>query len=58
MFEIVRSYEHFTVLLNGEFYCSADNLQEAEQEVLEYERQVDDDIKKRISTQTGMAFTI
>lgn len=35
-FEIVRVYEHFEVLLNGKFHCSADNFREAEQEIAEY----------------------
>ena len=48
MFDIVRSYDHFTVLLNGQFYCSADTIQEAEQEIAAYYEEVKNDIKAGI----------
>ena len=31
--EIEQEYGHYVVTINGEFYCSADNLAEALQEV-------------------------
>ena len=48
MFNIIRSYDHFTVLLNGQFYCSADTIQEAEQEIAAYYEEERDDIKTGI----------
>lgn len=37
MYEIVRNKNHYDVYINGVFYCSADNIHEAAQEVEEYE---------------------
>lgn len=37
MFEIKPVKEHFEVLLNGNFFCSADTLSEAEREIKERE---------------------
>lgn len=53
-FEIKRVYEHFEVLLNGKFHCSADNFQEAEQEIAEYmRREAHCDSKTGVQTQTN-----
>ena len=34
--EIVPVKEHFEVHINGEFYCSADNIREAKEEIKNY----------------------
>lgn len=33
---IVPRYDHFDVLIDGEFYCSADTMQEAMEDVDQY----------------------
>ena len=37
-FEIKRSRGYYTVYLDGRFYCSADSVREAEDEIDEYAR--------------------
>ena len=36
-YQIVSSKGHYEVYVNGEFFCSADTLQEAESEIKEYQ---------------------
>lgn len=36
-YEIKPIYGHYEVYINGKFYCSADNVLEAEMEILEAE---------------------
>jgi hypothetical protein len=37
MYEIVSNHGHFEIYIDGEFYCTADNYDEAEREIEEYE---------------------
>ena len=37
--EIRRTYDHYTVYIDGKFYCTADSRREAEDEVEEYEQE-------------------
>ena len=37
-YKIVHNKGHYEVYINGEFYCSADNVSEAEKEVRKCER--------------------
>ena len=46
-YKIKRQREHFEVYIDGQFYCSADNEKEAEDEIQNYvsERGVQDEIE-------------
>lgn len=35
-YKIIRVYGHYEVHINGKFYCSADTMREATQEIDEY----------------------
>jgi hypothetical protein len=35
-YHIQRKYDHYEVYINGKFYCTADNHEEAAREVEEY----------------------
>ena len=35
-YDIVRSYDHYTIYINNKFYCTADTISEATKEVEEY----------------------
>ena len=35
-YRIVKEYDHYVVYINGYFYCSADNINEATLELSEY----------------------
>lgn len=41
-YEILREQDHYIVLLNGEFYCSADTVDEALQDIKECEKCYED----------------
>ena len=36
MYQILPKYGHYEVYIDGKFYCSADNMREAAEEVEEY----------------------
>lgn len=36
-YEVKRVHEHFEIYINGEFYCTADNMAEVREEIENYE---------------------
>lgn len=36
-YDIISTQGHYEVFINGEFYCTADTLSEAEDEIKDYE---------------------
>ena len=38
--EIKRTFDHYTVYINGEFYCTAESRREAEDEIRAYEEEL------------------